>query len=90
MSVLDIANVMLAGGTAALSATAALLFLRSYRRTRERLFVWFAVAFAVLAVNRVALRLAAEATHPPTVFYVIRLASFALLLVAILDKNRAR
>lgn len=65
---------------------AALFFLRFRRETGDRLFLAFAIAFALLAVQRLALALTAEAT---TAFYVVRLLAFVMILVAIVDKNRS-
>jgi hypothetical protein len=48
------------GATSMGSIVAALYFLRFWRDTRDRLFVLFSVAFAVLALNRAALAL----SHP--------------------------
>ena len=70
-------------------AVAGLFFFRYYRRTHDRLFAMFGCAFFVLSLNRWAIALAANQDEPHTIFYVIRLVAFLLILVAILDKNRA-
>ena len=68
----------------------ALFFLRFWRRTRDRLFLLFAAAFALLAVQRAALAGFTGAQVEDTMpFYLLRLAAFVLILVAIVDKNRA-
>ena len=67
---------------------AALFFLRFWRRTGDRLFAFFAAAFALLAVQRVALTLATPADEEAVPYYLLRLVAFALILVAIIDKNR--
>jgi hypothetical protein len=70
--------------------TAGLFFLRFWRRSSDRLFLIFALAFWVLALNwitLVAVPVAAERHH---FAYGIRLAAFALLLGGIIDKNRRR
>lgn len=69
-------------------SVAALFFVRFWRATRDRLFLWFAVAFAVLAVQRASLAAASLLPLPTTWYYVIRLAAFLLILAAIVDKNR--
>jgi hypothetical protein len=66
-------------------AVASLFFLRFWRRTHDRLFAWFAAAFALLAVQRAVLSLA----EPHEAFYLMRLAAFVLIIIAIADKNRA-
>ena len=67
-------------------AVASLFFLRFWRQSRERLFAWFAAAFAILAVQRLVLSLSIEQSAP---LYLLRLAAFAMIIIAIVDKNRA-
>ena len=67
---------------------AALFFLRFWRETRDRLFGFFAGAFVLLALQRIALAAALVSQHDTTVYYVLRLAAFVVLLIGILDKNR--
>lgn len=70
------------------NAIAALFFARFWRETSDRLFAFFAIAFAFLAVQR-ALLVSAGALEISDIWsYVIRLAAFLLILVAIIDKNR--
>jgi hypothetical protein len=72
------------------SLAAALFFLRYWRESRERLFAFFALAFAGLAANWTGLAIidhpSAEARQEYA--YVVRLIAFVILLVGILDKNR--
>lgn len=65
-----------------------LLFLRFWRETGDRLFVWFALTFWMLAVNwtAVSFRRAMDATR--YLYFVARLIGCVLILVAIVDKNR--
>ena len=67
-------------------AVAALYFLRFWRESRDPLFGWFAAAFALLACQRLLLVTLRESD----VLYVVRLAAFILILVAIAQKNRKR
>ena len=69
--------------------TIGLFFARFYKRTRDRLFLLFAIAFWVLVVQRVATVLTAEWSENVTWLYGMRLLAFVIILVAILDKNRA-
>jgi hypothetical protein len=66
--------------------TVAVFFLRFWARTRDQLFGAFAVAFTLLAVQRVLL-----ATHPitdaPVWIYLVRLLAFVIILLAIAGKN---
>lgn len=80
----------LSGATAMGCAVAALFFVRFWRHTRDRLFVHFAVAFAILGLNRAALALVVPAAESTPYFYVLRLAAFLLIAYAVIDKNRAR
>jgi hypothetical protein len=76
------------GAVAMASFTAGLFFLRFWKDTRDRLFAMFGVAFFVLGLNRVALSLTMEQDEARTVFYVVRLVAYLLILIAIIDKNR--
>jgi hypothetical protein len=62
-----------------------LFFLRFWKRTRDRLFLFFACSFVLLLIEK-ALRIGATAADPAV--YLIRLVAFVLLIVAIIDKNR--
>jgi hypothetical protein len=65
-----------------------LFFLRFWRQTKDRLFLMFAMAFWVMGVGRVLLsRTLPQAEYYPYI-YLVRLAAFLLIIVAILDKNR--
>lgn len=71
-------------------AIAALFFARFYRASGDRLFLFFALGFALLTVQRVTLAAAAYIPVPLTAHYVLRLAAFVVILAGIVDKNRAR
>jgi hypothetical protein len=73
-------------GTAAL--VAGLCFLRFWRDTRDRLFVFFAVAFWLLALCWMLLALLSPTEETRPYVYAIRLAAFGLIIAAIVDKNR--
>jgi len=81
-------NEFLSGMAAALSLVAGLVFLRFWRKTRDRFFAFFAASFWLMAVHRmVGLYLRDNNEHLLTAYF-IRLLSFVLILVAIIDKNR--
>jgi hypothetical protein len=67
---------------------AGLFFLRYWRQSRDRLFVIFALAFWLLAAQRLALALTTQ-YFDVTWLYGVRLLAFVLILLAIIDKNRA-
>jgi hypothetical protein len=66
----------------------ALFFLRYWKQSRDRLFALFAFAFGVLAVQRLAVATSPAPLEDQTLFYVLRLAAFAIIAFAIVDKNR--
>ena len=83
-------KVFIWGVLAMASLVAALFFLRYWRDTRERLFGFFALAFAGLAANWTGL---AIIDHPANearqeYAYDVRLVAFLILIIAIIDKNR--
>lgn len=67
-----------------------LLFLKFWRRTGDTLFLSFAAAFALMAVNQALPSLLGIATENVAVVYLFRLAAFLLIIWAILRKNLAR
>ena len=78
----------LLGAVAMACLIAALFFLRFWKKTRDRFFLFFAAAFVVDAVNRGMLALATVPKEDEPLLYLVRLVTFGLILVAILDKNR--
>lgn len=66
------------------------LFLRFYVKSLDRLFAYFAVAFWLLALNYLVLEVTDRASELRPLIYVIRLAAFVLIIVAIVQKNRGR
>lgn len=78
-----------AGFLAAGNLVAALFFLKFWRRTADRLFAFFAAAFALLAVQRVVLGVSREWAEESPWLYGLRLLAFVLIIVAIVDKNRS-
>ena len=77
------------GATAMACCAIALFFARFWRETRDRLFAIFALAFAIFAVNRVILTTLSEDAEGRVVVYAARFVAFALIALAVLDKNRA-
>jgi hypothetical protein len=67
---------------------AALFFLKFYARTRDALFIAFAVAFALFAAEQALLALGGLDREERTWFYLLRFAGFLLIIVGILAKNR--
>jgi hypothetical protein len=78
------------GLSAAGSLIAFTLFLRFWRDTREQLFLWFALAFVMFAVNWTAISVLHPSDEASYLHYVPRLCGFLLILAGIIDKNRQR
>jgi uncharacterized membrane protein HdeD (DUF308 family) len=76
------------GAIAMAGAVAGLFFLRFWRDTRDRFFLFFAVAFFIDAINRVVLALDKYSEETEPFFYLVRLLSFVIILAGIADKNR--
>jgi hypothetical protein len=81
-------NSLILGAVAMASLVAALFFFRFWRQTRDRLFLFFSLAFAVDVVTRVAVGLSDTSNEDEPLFYLGRLVSFALIVMAIIRKNR--
>ena len=70
-------------------ALAALFFLRFWRDSRDSLFVYFAMAFALLALGQAVVTFSATFVEDRSWAYLIRLAGFGMLLLGIARKNRS-
>jgi peptidoglycan/LPS O-acetylase OafA/YrhL len=66
---------------------AVLLFLRSWRRTSDKLFFWFAVAFALLALNQASAQWLGAADESVNYTYLLRVLGFLVILFAFFEKN---
>lgn len=80
----------LLGAIAMGSAVAALLFLRFWRQTRDRLFLYFSASFMLEAVNRALFAWNGAHSEEATLYYLVRLLAYGLILWAILEKNLMR
>jgi hypothetical protein len=63
-------------------------FLRFWKRTRDRLFLYFTAAFMILMVERIVRAIMVVDTEWAPYVYLIRLAAFVMILAAVVDKNR--
>ena len=77
----------LSGAVALGFAICALFFLKFWKRTREELFLTFAIAFLLLGIGQTVLALANIPTEERGALYLLRLAAFLLILGAIYRKN---
>lgn len=69
---------------------AAVFFLRFWRRTSDRLFLAFAIAFFLLALNQALAQWLGAADERAGYAYLLRVIGFVLILGAIVDKNLSR
>ena len=83
-------NALLSGVVAAGSLVVALFFLRFWRTTRDRFFLFFALSFTLEAINRTLLGVQNGSGEDQPAYYLIRLVAYGLILIAIIDKNRPR
>ena len=69
---------------------ACLFFLRFWRKTSDRFFLAFALAFFLLALNHALALWIGGADERAGYTYLIRVLAFALILLAIVDKNLSK
>ena len=69
---------------------AAVFFLKFWRECRDRLFLFFAVAFSLLAAHRPLLAMIGDNREDMLGPYLIRLLAYLIILAGIIDKNLRR
>ena len=84
------AQAFLYGALFSAAAVAGLFFLRFWRTTADRLFLAFALAFWMMALQWLGVGLMGVQDESRHYFFLVRLAAFVLILVAVWDKNRSR
>jgi len=77
----------LAGALTLAYTLASVYFFQFWKRTADRLFLSFAAAFILLALNQVAVFWVGVGDERYNYAYVLRVLGFVLILVAIIDKN---
>ena len=78
-------------GAAAMGfAVIGVYFLKFWTQSRDRLFLCFAIAFGLLAVDRITLGLVPRASEFQELVFLMRLFAFCLILYGIYGKNRVR
>jgi len=80
-------KLFVAGALCAGFAVAALFFLRFWMRTKDALFGIFSVAFLLMSANQAVAGFARVAHGEDSRAYLLRLAAFVLIIVAVLGKN---
>jgi hypothetical protein len=66
----------------------AVFFFRFWTDTRDRFFALFATAFVILSINWLLLAVLHPSNESRPFFYLLRLAAFGLIILAVVDKNR--
>lgn len=79
---------MLAGAIAMASMIVSLFFLRFWRSTHDRFFLFFAISFFLDAWDRTLLGSTTLPSENAPIYCFIRLIAYLLILYAIVDKNR--
>lgn len=79
----------LAGAVTLGFVVGALFFLRFWKRTADRLFLSFGIAFGLLALNQALAQWLGAGHEHVGYTYLLRVLGFALILAAIIDKNVA-
>ena len=75
--------------SATATAAAGLFFFRFWRESGDRLFAFFGAAFCLLAVSWALLALINPSDETRPYVYAIRLIAFLLMIIGMVDKNRA-
>jgi hypothetical protein len=83
-------NPVLTGAVAMASFVAMLFFLRFWRQTRDSFFLLFAIAFGIDATARFVLGLIHVSDEAEPLYFVTRLITFSIIILAIVMKNRPK
>lgn len=81
---------VLSGALTMAFLVAAGFLLRFWRRTTDRLFLHFAIAFVLFAANQIVVVMNGISDERRGYAYVLRVLGYVIILVAILDKNLSR
>jgi len=82
-------HLMLIGAITMAHLVVSLFFLRFWRQTQDRFFLFFAISFGVAGMERLAMGLT-NYTEASPLLYLLRLFAYLLILFAIWDKNCQR
>lgn len=81
-------HAILIGGIATSALVIGLFFFRFWRSTRDRFFLFFALAFWIEGAHRFAIYEIVGQDEASPLYYLIRLVAYGLIIAAIVDKNR--
>ena len=85
---MDAVNHAFWGALATACWIAGLFFLKFWRVSKDRFFLFFLAAFWVLSLNWIVLVVEQPILESRQDAYVIRLVAFMLIIVGVIDKNR--
>lgn len=77
----------LSGATVMGFGLAGLFFLRFWTRTRDQLFLAFTASFWLLGLSQALLSFSSVPVEERTPLYLLRLAAFVIILIAVWRKN---
>jgi len=83
-------NLMLLGAVTMASFTVSMFFLRFWKTTHDRFFLFFSISFFMEGISRILLCIVNYADEYEPLIYSIRLLAFLVILYAIIDKNWIR
>lgn len=81
-------SLLLSGMLISAYSVIALFFLRFWVTSRDRLFLLFAAAFAILMIQRAAIAATHDILESQAPLYILRFVAFLVIIFAIVDKNR--
>ena len=82
-------NEILMGATAALSLVIGLFFLRFWRNTHDRFFLFLSASFVLQGIDRLLQHGEWQWPRDTAAQYTLRVLAYMLILAAVLYKNRA-
>lgn len=83
-------NEILMGATAALSLVVGLFFLRFWRNTHDRFFLFLSASFVLQGMDRLLQHDMWAWSEETSEQYTLRILAYMLILLAVLDKNKNR
>jgi hypothetical protein len=84
----DEASIFLFGALAMACLAIAIKFLKYWRLSRDRFFVWFLASFTAFSIGWCLRLIVPRVSEQNYLAYLPRLFGYLLILIAILDKNR--
>ena len=81
-------SLVLLGAIAMGTAVCGAFFLRFWRHSHDRFFLFFALSFFVQAANRIEIAFSEKPNEANPWHYGVRLVAYLLIMAAVLEKNR--